>query len=71
MIHTGDETVHSTDAMTIVTRIATDQAGGIDAGPETEMMIGTTDAEAAIENIEAGEMTPAIAPGDGQTILLT
>lgn len=41
-----------------------------DVDRETETMIGTTVAEAAIGIIEAGEMTPAIGLGDGQTILL-
>lgn len=54
-----------------MTRIATDRAGESGVDREIEMMIGTTVGEAARENIEAGEMTPATEPGGGQMILLT
>ena len=42
-----------------------------DVDRETEMMTGITVAEAARGITEAGEMTPAIGLGGGQTILLT
>ena len=53
---------------------ATDPAGetvlATAVDPETEMMTAITVGEVATGNI-AGEMTPVIELGDGQTILLT
>lgn len=57
--------------MKIPTDRAEENVREIDAVRETGTMIGITVGGVAIGIIEAGEMTPAIGLGGGETILLT